>query len=45
MRMRVYIPLSTKQRLGNPGRVQLKLLRYKIGSYFEKADIYRCEDT
>lgn len=40
-----YIPLGTKHRLENPGRVPLELIEVQSGSYLGEDDIVRFEDT
>ena len=37
----LYIPLGTKNRLSNPGKLKLTLIEVQIGSYLGKDDIYR----
>lgn len=40
----VYIPLGTKHRLANPGRLPLTLIEVQTGSYLGEDDITRYED-
>ncbi len=40
-----YIPLGTKHRLENPGRVPLELIEVQSGSYLGEDDIVRFEDS
>jgi mannose-6-phosphate isomerase-like protein (cupin superfamily) len=40
-----YIPLGTKHRLENPGKVALHLIEVQSGSYLGEDDIVRFEDT
>ena len=40
-----YIPLGTKHRLANPGRIPLEIIEVQTGSYLEEDDIVRYEDT
>lgn len=40
----VYIPLGTKHRLENPGRVPMVLIEVQTGSYLGEDDIVRYED-
>jgi len=40
-----YIPLGTKHRLFNPGKVPLELIEVQSGSYLGEDDIVRFEDT
>ena len=40
----VYIPLGTKHRLTNPGKVKLVLIEVQSGSYLGEDDIYRFKD-
>ena len=39
-----YIPLGTKHRLSNPGKVPLELIEVQVGSYLGEDDIVRFED-
>ena len=39
-----YIPMSTKHRLENPGKVPLELIEVQNGEYIEEDDIVRFED-
>ena len=39
-----YIPLGTKHRLSNPGKVPLVLIEVQSGSYLQEDDIVRFED-
>jgi len=40
-----YIPIGTKHRLENPGKVPLKLIEVRSGTYLSEDDIIRFEDT
>ena len=40
----VYIPLGSKHRLSNPGKIPLKLIEVQSGSYVGEDDILRFED-
>ena len=40
----VYIPLGSKHRLSNPGKIDLKLIEVQSGSYVGEDDIVRLED-
>ena len=40
----VFIPLGTKHRLSNPGKLQLRLIEVQSGSYLGEDDIVRFED-
>ena len=40
-----YIPVGTKHRLENPGKVPLKLIEVRSGTYLSEDDIVRYEDT
>jgi len=40
-----YIPIGTKHRLENPGKVPLKLIEVRSGTYLSEDDIVRYEDT
>ncbi len=39
-----YIPIGSKHRLSNPGKIPLKLIEVQSGSYLGEDDIYRFED-
>ena len=39
-----YIPLGSKHRLSNPGKIQLRIIEVQSGSYLEEDDIERFED-
>jgi len=41
----VFIPLSTKHRLGNPGRIPLEIIEVQNGKYLEEDDIVRFDDV
>lgn len=41
----VYIPLGTKHRMANPGKVPMYLIEVQTGSYFGEDDIERYEDV
>lgn len=40
----VFIPLSTKHRLENPGRIPLEIIEVQNGKYLEEDDIVRFDD-
>ena len=40
-----FIPIGTKHRLENPGKVPLKLIEVRSGTYLSEDDIVRLEDT
>lgn len=40
-----YIPLGTRHRLENPGRIPLEIIEIQTGSYLGEDDIVRFEDT
>ena len=40
-----YIPIGSKHRLENPGKVPLKLIEVRSGTYLSEDDITRYEDT
>ena len=39
-----YIPLGSKHRLSNPGKIPLRIIEVQSGSYLEEDDIERVED-
>jgi mannose-6-phosphate isomerase-like protein (cupin superfamily) len=39
-----YIPMGTKHRLSNPGKVPLELIEVQVGAYLGEDDIVRFED-
>jgi len=41
----VYIPLGTKHRLENPGKIPLEIIEVQTGTYLGEDDIVRFEDT
>ena len=41
----VYIPLGSKHRLSNPGKLDLTLIEVQSGSYLGEDDIYRFKDN
>ena len=41
----VYIPLGSKHRLSNPGKIFLTLIEVQSGSYVGEDDIVRFEDV
>ena len=41
----IYIPLGSKHRLSNPGKIPLKLIEVQSGSYVGEDDIKRFEDN
>jgi len=40
-----YIPIGTRHRLANPGRIPLRVVEVQTGSYLGEDDIVRFEDT
>jgi mannose-1-phosphate guanylyltransferase/mannose-6-phosphate isomerase len=40
-----YIPLGTRHRLQNPGKVPLEIIEVQSGTYLGEDDIVRFEDT
>ena len=40
----IYIPIGTKHRLENPGKIDLELIEVQTGSYLGEDDIIRIED-
>ena len=44
-RIKVYIPLGSKHRLSNPGKIPLTLIEVQSGSYVGEDDIVRFEDS
>jgi mannose-6-phosphate isomerase-like protein (cupin superfamily) len=40
----IYIPLGTRHRLENPGKIDLELIEVQTGSYLGEDDIVRFED-
>ena len=40
-----FIPIGTKQRLGNPGKTNLEIIEVQTGDYLEEDDIVRYEDV
>jgi mannose-1-phosphate guanylyltransferase/mannose-6-phosphate isomerase len=40
-----YIPLGTRHRLGNPGKLELELIEVQVGAYLGEDDIIRFEDV
>ena len=40
----IYIPLGTRHRLENPGRLPLELIEVQTGAYLGEDDIIRYED-
>jgi mannose-1-phosphate guanylyltransferase/mannose-6-phosphate isomerase len=41
----IYIPIGSKHRLANPGKIALELIEVQVGSYLGEDDIERFEDT
>jgi mannose-1-phosphate guanylyltransferase/mannose-6-phosphate isomerase len=39
-----YIPVGTKHRLENPGKIPLEIIEVQSGAYLEEDDIVRYED-
>ena len=40
-----YIPLGSKHRLSNPGKIPLRIVEVQSGSYLEEDDIERFDDN
>ena len=40
----VYVPLGSKHRLSNPGKIDVNLIEVQTGSFLEEEDIVRYED-
>ena len=40
-----YIPLGSKHRLSNPGKIPLRIIEVQSGSYLEEDDIERFDDN
>ena len=40
----IYVPIGSKHRLENPGKIQLELIEVQTGSYLGEDDIMRIED-
>ena len=40
-----YIPLGSKHRLSNPGKIPLKIIEVQSGAYLEEDDIIRFDDN
>jgi len=40
-----YIPIGTRHRLENPGKVPLEMIEVQSGAYLGEDDIVRFEDT
>ena len=40
-----YIPMGSKHRLSNPGRIPLRIVEVQSGAYLEEDDIERYEDN
>jgi mannose-6-phosphate isomerase-like protein (cupin superfamily) len=40
-----YIPIGTRHRLENPGKVPLEIIEVQSGAYLGEDDIVRFEDT
>jgi mannose-1-phosphate guanylyltransferase/mannose-6-phosphate isomerase len=41
----IYIPIGSKHRLANPGRIPLELIEVQVGSYLGEDDIIRFDDV
>ena len=41
----VYIPIGSKHRLANPGKIPLELIEVQVGSYLGEDDIQRLDDV
>ena len=41
----VYIPIGSKHRLANPGKIPLELIEVQVGSYLGEDDIQRFDDV
>jgi mannose-6-phosphate isomerase-like protein (cupin superfamily) len=40
-----YIPIGSRHRLANPGKIPLHLIEVQVGSYLGEDDIVRLEDV
>jgi mannose-6-phosphate isomerase-like protein (cupin superfamily) len=40
----IYIPLGSKHRLENPGKIDLELIEVQTGTYLGEDDIIRLDD-
>ena len=40
----VYVPIGSRHRLENPGKIDLELIEVQTGSYLDEDDIVRFED-
>jgi len=40
-----YIPIGSKHRLANPGKIPLHLMEVQVGSYLGEDDIVRFQDA
>ncbi len=41
----IYVPIGSKHRLANPGKIPLELIEVQVGSYFGEDDIIRFDDV
>jgi mannose-1-phosphate guanylyltransferase/mannose-6-phosphate isomerase len=41
----IYVPIGSKHRLANPGKIPLELVEVQVGSYFGEDDIIRFDDV
>jgi mannose-1-phosphate guanylyltransferase/mannose-6-phosphate isomerase len=41
----IYVPIGSKHRLANPGKISLELIEVQVGSYFGEDDIIRFDDV
>jgi len=41
----IYLPIGSKHRLGNPGKIPLEIIEVQVGSYLGEDDIVRFEDV
>ena len=40
----VYVPLGSKHRLSNPGKINMNLIEVQTGAYLDEEDIIRYDD-
>lgn len=40
-----YIPIGTRHRLSNPGKIPLEIVEVQSGPYLEEDDVVRYEDS
>lgn len=41
----IYVPIGSKHRLANPGKIPIELIEVQVGSYFGEDDIIRFDDV